>query len=189
MAPTGGRSEKLRRQTSAVRTSAARAAATVAMSIAMFGTGAVQGQVALAAQAGPAQPGDATSVSVVEREPNQAGQRCFEATGTHHAKTLIGNTFYKFTHSAQFCTDGTNVVGVEDREHRFTDASAFASFGDVIEDSVGRMPAPEVTSIKKARVDNCVPVKGCISSKYPFVRLTLRGNGTWFATTGESEGS
>ncbi|WP_147259999.1 hypothetical protein [Pseudonocardia hierapolitana] len=172
-----------------MKNTAVRTAATVTISIAFFSTAAVQGQVALAAPAGSAQPGNATSVSVVEQVPNQAGQRCFEATGTHHAKTLIGNTFYKFTHSAEFCTDGTNVVGVENREHRFTDASAFASFGDVIEDSVGRMPAPEVTSIKKARVDNCVPVKGCISSKYPFVRLTLRADGTWFATTGESEES
>lgn len=177
-------SEEPRRWMTGVRT-----AVTVAISLALVGTGGVQGQVALATQAGSLQPGNAPSVSVVEREPNQAGQRCFEATGTHHAKTLVGNTFYKFTHSAEFCTDGTNVVSVENREHRFTDASAFASFGDVIEDSVGRMPAPEVTSIKKARVDNCVPVKGCISSKYPFVRLTLRADGTWFATTGESESS
>lgn len=189
MARIGGRPEKLWQQASTARTSAARAAATLATSIAIFSTGAVQGQVALASQAGTVQPGDATSVSAVEREPNQASRQCFEATGTHHAKTLIGNTFYKFTHSAEFCMDGTNVVSVENREHRFTDASDYASFGDVIEDSVGRMPAPEVTSIKKARVDNCVPIKGCISSKYPFVRLTLRGNGTWFATTGESEES
>jgi hypothetical protein len=188
MARIGFRSRERRQQAASARTSAVRTAA-VTISIAMFSTAPVHGQVALAAPAGSAQHGNATSVSVVQQVPYQAGQQCFEATGTHHAKTLIGNTFYKFTHSAEFCTDGTNVINVENREHRFTDASAYASFGDVIEDSVGRMPAPEVTSIKKARVDNCVPVKGCISSKYPFVRLTLRADGTWFATTGESEES
>ncbi|GAA0941785.1 hypothetical protein [Pseudonocardia zijingensis] len=119
--------------------------------------------------------------------PAQEGRRCFEASGTHHAKTLVGNTFYKFTHSLSWCTDGTHVVSVDDREHRFTEASAFATFESVIEDSVSRTPAREVTSIKKARVDNCVPGQGCISSKYPFVRLTLRADGTAVPTTGESE--
>lgn len=184
MARIGSRSDEQRHQAGTTRSTSLRAAVTVAIAVAIFSTGAVQGSVALAAQ-----PGIATGAAVVEREPNQAGQRCFDATGTHRAETLIGNTFYKFTHSATFCTDGTNVVSVDDREHRFTDASDYASFGDVIEDSVSRMPASEVTSIKKARVDNCIPIKGCISSKYPFVRLTLRANGTWFATTGESEES
>jgi hypothetical protein len=143
--------------------------------------------VALAAHAGTTQHGNATSVSVVEREPNRAGQRCFEATGTHHAKTALGNTFYKFTHRLDWCTDGRNVVSVENREHMFTDASAFATFESIIEDRVSRTPAPEVTSIMKARVDNCIPNAGCISSKYPFVRLTLRADGTAFPATGESE--
>ena len=130
---------------------------------------------------------DAPSVTVVERAPNRAGQRCFVATGTHHAKTLLGNTFYKFTHRLDWCTDGTNVVSVENREHTFTEASAFATFESLVEDWVSRVPAREVTSIKKARVDNCIPVQGCLSSKYPFVRLTLRADGTAFPTTGESE--
>lgn len=182
MARIGSQTREQQHQTGTVRSTRVRAAITAAISIAIFSTGAIQGPVALAAQ-----PGGATSVGVVGREPSQAGQRCIEAIGTHHARTLIGNTFYKFTHSAEFCTDGTNVVSVDNRKHRFTDASDYASFGDVIEDEVSRMPASEVTSIKKARVDNCVPIKGCISSKYPFVRLTMRADGTWFATTGESE--
>jgi hypothetical protein len=189
MAHIGVQSENLWQQASTVMTGAVRTAVTVSISIAIFSTGAVQGQVALAAQAGSAQPGTATSLNVVEREPNQAGQQCFEATGTHHAKTLIGNTFYRFTHRANWCTDGVNVVSVDNREHEMTDVDAFASFEGLVEDYTSKVPAPEVTSIMKGRVDNCVPVQGCISSKYPFVELTLRADGTWFPTTGESESS
>jgi hypothetical protein len=189
MARIGMQSDKLWQQARTVMTGAVRTAVTVSTSIAIFSTGAVQGQVALAAQTGSAQPGTTTSVSVVEREPNQAGQRCFEASGTHHAKTLIGNTFYRFTHRADWCTDGVNVVSVDNRKHKMTDVDAFASFEGLVEDNTSKVPAKEVTSIMKGRVDNCVPIQGCISSKYPFVELTLRADGTWFPTTGESESS
>jgi hypothetical protein len=39
----------------------------------------------------------------------------------------------------------------------------------------------------KVRVDNCLTHVGCVWSFYPYVRLTLRADGTWFAATGESE--
>jgi hypothetical protein len=173
---------------SAVGTAGVRTAVTGLMTAALFGAVAAPGHPAHAAPAAePAAAGAATSIVVVERAPAQAGQRCFEAKGTHHAKTAVGNTFYKFTHRLDWCTDGTNVVSVDNREHQFTEASVFASFESVVEDWVTRTPAPEVTSMKKARVDNCVPFEGCISSKYPFVRLTLRADGTAVPTTGESE--
>jgi hypothetical protein len=148
--------------------------AVIGMSVALLGAGAV---------AGPAVP------PAVAGAVATAAQRCHEATGTHHAKTLLGNTFYRFTHRADWCTDGTNVISVNGREHKLTDVDAFATYRGVVEDHVSRAPAPEVTSIMKIHVDNCVPIEGCISSKYPFVELTLRADGTWYATTGESESS
>jgi hypothetical protein len=101
----------------------------------------------------------------------------------------MGMRTARFTHRADWCTDGTNVVSVDNREHKMTDVDAFASFNGLVEDYVSKVPAPEVTSIMKGRVDNCVPIQGCLSSKYPFVELTLRADGTWYATTGESESS
>jgi hypothetical protein len=150
-----------------------RTAVALGISVAILGAGAVNGHAATPAAAGV----------------TQAEQRCYEATGTHHSRTLFGNTFYRFTHRADWCTDGTNVVSVDNREHKMTDVDAFATFNGLVEDYVTRVPAREVTSIMKGRVDNCVPVQGCLSSKYPFVELTLRADGTWYATTGESESS
>jgi hypothetical protein len=156
----------------------ARMAVAVGMLVSILGAGAVDGHAATPANASEPVPAD-----------TRAGQRCHEATGTHHAKTLVGATFYRFTHRAEFCTDGVNVVSVDNREHKMTDVDAFATFEGLVEDYVSKVPAPEVTSIMKGRVDNCVPIQGCISSKYPFVELTMRANGTWFPTTGESESS
>jgi hypothetical protein len=168
----------------------ARMAVAVGMFVAILGAGPVNGHIATPAVASePVTPGSTVTVTVAEQHGTQAGQRCLEATGTHHAKTLVGATFYRFTHRADWCTDGTNVVSVDNRQHKMTDVDSFATFEGVVEDYVSKVPAPEVTSIMKGRVDNCVPVQGCISSKYPFVELTLRADGTWFATTGESESS
>jgi hypothetical protein len=122
-------------------------------------------------------------------QPSQDGRRCFVATGTHHARTLLGNTFFRFSHTAHWCSDGQNVIGVHYRDQRFTDVSSFAVVEEITEDFVSPTPAREVTTVMKARVDDCLTRLGCLWSLYPYVRLTLRADGTWFATTGESEGT
>lgn len=147
----------------------------VAMSVAVLGAAAL--------------PDGLVAVTPVAHLTGAAGPECFEATGTHHAQTLLGNTFYRFTHRAEWCTDGTNVVSVDNRAHKMTDTSAFATFEGLVEDYTSKVPAREVTSIMKGRVDNCVPVQGCLHSEYPFVELTLRADGTWSASTGQSESS
>jgi hypothetical protein len=133
--------------------------------------------------------GAPTTASVAEPQPSQDGRRCFVATGTHHARTLLGNTFFRFSHTAHWCSDGQNVIGVHYRDQRFTDVSSFAVVEEITEDFVSPTPAREVTTVMKARVDDCLTRLGCLWSLYPYVRLTLRADGTWFATTGESEGT
>lgn len=154
------------------------------------------GLVAVAVMAGGQGPATATTApdravvevavaTVADPTTTTAARKCYISRGTHHAKTLLGATFYKFNQRADWCTEGGRVIGVHYREHTFTEASAFAQFRGLTEDFVTPIPAGEATSVKKATVENCVPVQGCISVKYPFVRLVLRGDGTAYPVTGE----
>jgi hypothetical protein len=72
-------------------------------------------------------------------------------------------------------------------QRRCFDVSAFAVVEEITADFVSPVPAREVTTVMKARVGDCPTRFGCLWSLYPYVRLTLRADGTWFATTGESE--
>lgn len=55
----------------------------------------------------------------------------------------------------------------------------------LVEDSVTPVPADEVVSVRRATVENCIPHFGCLSVTYPYVRLVLRGDGTYSVSDGE----
>ena len=39
-------------------------------------------------------------------------------------------------------------------------------------------------TLRQGRFDNCIPWIGCIRREYPWVRISVRGNGTYSYTTG-----
>ncbi len=58
-----------------------------------------------------------------------------------------------------------------------SEESASAYSNEMIADTYNRPPAGEVNSYVKAKIDNCVPVHGCISASYPWVRVRAGNEG------------
>ncbi|GAA1290817.1 hypothetical protein GCM10009634_42770 [Saccharothrix xinjiangensis] len=139
--------------------------------------------------AGVMDPGKSVSGSTVVADPARAkeigAQACWISDAYHHAFTLLGNTFYKFHHRADWCQDGSRVLGVHYRDHRFSEVASSAYPRHIESDVVTPTPSWEVRSLKKHLVENCV-WDGCFSSTHPWVEHTMRGNGTGYPATGEN---
>ncbi|MBB4964996.1 hypothetical protein [Saccharothrix violaceirubra] len=134
-------------------------------------------------------PDQATSGGSVRFDAERAklvgAQGCWISDWYHHAKTALGNTFYKFHHRADWCQDGNRVLGVHYRSHHFSEVSAFAYPRHVESDYVTPTPSWEVKSRKSHLVDNCIPLKGCLWASHPWVEHTMRGNAENWSADGE----
>jgi len=113
-------------------------------------------------------------------------QGCWITEAWVRAVTVLGATFYKFHHPADWCQDGSWVLGVHFRAHWFSEVSATAYPRSVESDYVAPSPSWEVTSFKKNLVENCTFQGACISATRPWVKLILRGNAIWSYEAGQN---
>ncbi|MEV7552940.1 hypothetical protein AB0N89_25295 [Amycolatopsis sp. NPDC089917] len=113
-------------------------------------------------------------------------QGCWVTEASFRAVTVLGFTFYRFHHRADWCQDGSRVNGVHFRTHWFSEVSSQAFPRSIESDFVTPAPSWEVTSFKKHLVENCVFDAGCISSTHPWVKLILRGDATWSYEAGQN---
>lgn len=98
--------------------------------------------------------------------------------------TALGRTFYKFHQYMSWCYNGASVTRIEQRYAYTSDESTYAYYEGLQTDTFNRPPAGEVNSYMKARIDNCIPKYGCISTSYPWARIRAGNNGSSIGTSG-----
>lgn len=132
------------------------------------------------------------AVSEVTTRPDEAraaaigAQACWITEAYFRATTVLGFTFYKFHHRADWCQNGSSVTGVHFRSNWNSEVDSQAKWIGLESDWVSPTPSWEVKSFKKGQFDNCIPRLGCISSTHPWVELTMRGDGYWNYATGQN---
>jgi hypothetical protein len=99
-------------------------------------------------------------------------------------RTLLGSTAYKFHQYMEWCYNGRSVTSIQQRYPYMSDNDGFFYFDKLVANSYNRPPAGEVNSYMQAKVDNCIPLKACISTTYPWVRIRAGNNGSSIGTSG-----
>lgn len=115
--------------------------------------------------------------------PRFSSPGCATATGAHHAKTLLGFTFYKMETSVYYCWDAIGVYRVDPPVTKFSEISITARVNKAIEQFA--QSAPSGTAGHKYSVENVVPYWGTLSVKYPFNYFDFDDNGGFLHSDGE----
>lgn len=106
---------------------------------------------------------------------SQAGSGCSGATGTNHARTLLGLTYFKMHTSVDFCWSGNQVNSVSNLRTHFTEVTSTAR----IDGEHHRETRPGYPGYARHAymVSNEVPVWGTVGVMYPYNQFNLYAGG------------
>ncbi|SFR16165.1 hypothetical protein SAMN04488564_104314 [Lentzea waywayandensis] len=91
--------------------------------------------------------------------------------------TVVGNVYYKYHQRADHCVDfNKSITSVHNRYPYISDSAGTAYYRGEMANVVGATPAWRVESYYQGKVENCVVEWGCISTEYPWVKLTFRAD-------------
>ena len=110
-------------------------------------------------------------------------QGCRTATGTHHAKTVLGFTYFDMTTSVNYCWNARKVTSVSGLKTTFANVASTAEIGGEIEattETGAQGYAKHVYMVK-----NVVPVWGQIGVVYPHNTFNLYKRASYSHTHGE----
>lgn len=113
----------------------------------------------------------------------RAASGCANAFGTHHSRTLLGDTFYRMNTSVRFCWNSDRVTSVTNLNITFSDVSPTAEIGNVVEATA--RPGANGFAHLKYLVKNIIPLWGQVNAKYPHNTFTLYRGGRYDHGHGE----
>jgi hypothetical protein len=140
--------------------------------------------------------GSLLATSTIE-EQGSPGTRTLTAQGSgcvsngwrrHTKKSLLGFVQYRMRLNVNFCFSGTEVTSTN-VWITWEDLSSTSYLHGVIQktdrwQTLFGDPHGARMVYRQGRVDNCVIRYGCIASTYPWIRATLKGDGTWTRSSG-----
>ena len=152
--------------------------------------------VALALVAGalvlPSHAAAAEDFDVEVREEGAAAQAlagCRTVDAARIGRSAFGFVVYKFHQVKRWCWSNPRVTSVRTSTYvshvdpNWDYKGVIGAKGDFYRWCCGDARSGHYT-FRQARFDNCIPWIGCIRREYPWVRIWVRGNGTWSYDTG-----
>lgn len=106
---------------------------------------------------------------------------------THRYRTVrstLGSVRYRYHTAASWCSDGSRVTSVTNRQGYFTDVQALHVIGGRLADATYTL-SPSHRQVHTSQAISFCPVRvGCVYTDYPYGRINLYGNGTHTYSSG-----
>ena len=116
--------------------------------------------------------------------------KCRSAKVAYVKKTLLGAVAYKWWMQRSWCWRYPRLVSVGTKTW-VTDLDGFNVYKGIVS-SWGRWftwccgdPKSGHRAFRQAEFENCIVKYGCLSTTYPWIRMTVRGDGTYAYSIGD----
>ncbi len=151
-------------------------------------------------------PEDATNANgnevIVEDDPvetfyelDAVGKRvpykCRSAKVAYVKKTLLGSLAFKWWMKRSWCWRPSRRLVSVGTSTYVTDMNGFNDYHGVIESWSNWFtwccsePRSGHTAFRQAKFSNCIVKYGCLSTTYPWIRMSVRGDGTYTYSIGD----
>jgi len=100
----------------------------------------------------------------------------------YRQRSLLGSTIYVYHHRVVYCRDGTRVTAWQNRYDYLSEAQGIVYWREQTVNQAGGIGTSSAWSHVARHVELCVVNPGCYASLYPWIRITVRGNGTYSYT-------
>jgi hypothetical protein len=153
----------------------------------IIGLALVSGALVLPSQATAA--GENTIEVSTQGTAAQASAGCRSVDVARIGRSALGFVVYKFHQVKRWCWSYPRVTSVKTSTYvsnvdpNWDYKGVIASSGSFFRWCCGDARSGHRT-FRQGRFDNCIPWIGCIRREYPWVRIWVRGNGTYSYDTG-----
>ena len=123
-----------------------------------------------------------TTITQVEGD-NLLADRVVKCTWIHTKVTAylpLGGIAYRFHHKFKWCWDGDTIISVSGRRTWVSNVGSFFYHQGLVEDEYKHYHNGNWTryeSFVQGRIDNCVPVWGCVGAYYPEITINAYADG------------
>ena len=122
-------------------------------------------------------------------EASRSAQGCRTVDVARVGRDIFGFVVYRFHQRKRWCWDYPRITGkwissyVSDVDPNMEYRGVVAAGGYFYEWCCSR-PRSGHVSLRQARFENCVLWFPCTRTEYPWVKIRVRGDGSWVAATG-----